>query len=493
MKKSQKIKTMSIEVKASLAYTICSVIQKSLSFITLPLFARILTTAQYGQYTIYSSWMALFSIFITLELPYGTFNTAMTNFKDDRDGYAATAQTICTMFTLLVLVIYLPLRDLINQFLELPTFLVIVMLAEILFQSAFLFWCGKKRFEYKYISIIVVTLLITFISPALATLFVFNTEEKGYARILGYSCITIAFGLIFYIINYVKGKKLLKKEYCRYALAFNIPLLIYYVAQIIFGQSDRIMINYFCGIDKAGIYGVAYNLSVVLTFLINSINNAYTPWLYAKINEEKPKDNKKISVCIAILIAVLLSFIIWLAPEIIWVMAGTKYTEAIWIVPPVASSVLLLLYTQYFTSIEFLYKKRFSLIIAAVIPAVVNIGLNYIFIPRFGYLAAGYTTFASYILFALVNYLCICRYLKKGAKLNGLYSLRSLILIFTIFLLVNIAGMLLYRFMIVRFLIMFIGGILLIVFWKRIYALINLLKHKEVVDATANKEVSQEA
>ncbi len=484
---------MSVEVKASLAYTICSVIQKSLSFITLPLFTRILTTAQYGQYTVYASWMALFSVFTTLELPYETFNTAMTNFKNDRDGYTATAQTICTLLTLLALTIYLPLQGPINQFLELPTFLVIVMFAEILFQSAFLFWCGKKRFEYKYISIIIVTLLITFISPALATLFVFNTEEKGYARILGYSCVIITIGIIIYTINYVKGKKPFKKEYWHYALTFNIPLLIYYLSQIIFGQSDRLMISHFCGVDKAGIYGVVYNLATILTFIINSINNAYTPWLYTKIDAGKHKDNKKVSTYIAVLIAVLLSFIIWLTPEIIYVMAGTEYMEAIWIVPPVAASVLLILYTQYSANVEFLYKKRVSLIIASVIPAAVNIGLNYIFIPQFGYLAAGYTTFVSYILFALVNYLCICRYLKKGAKLNGLYSLKFLLLIFGIFVGVNVVGMLLYEFMIIRLVVMFIGGILLIIFRKKIYALINMLRNKETVDVTANKVVSQEA
>ena len=47
-----------------------------------------------------------------------------------------------------------------------------------------------------------------------------------------------------------------------------------------------------------------------------------------------------------------------MAPEIIYILAGKAYMEAIWIVPPVAMSLLLLLYTQFSTNIEFLYKKK---------------------------------------------------------------------------------------------------------------------------------------
>ena len=54
-----------VAVKASTTYTVCSILQKCLSFVTLPLFTRLLTTEQYGQYTVYTSWSSIFTIFIT--------------------------------------------------------------------------------------------------------------------------------------------------------------------------------------------------------------------------------------------------------------------------------------------------------------------------------------------------------------------------------------------------------------------------------------------
>ena len=487
-----KLKNMPKEAKASFAYTICNIIQRSLSFITLPLFTRLLTTAQYGQYTIYTSWMSIFAIFITLELPYGTFNTAMIKFKDDRDGYISSAQTICSLFMTIFLFIYIPFNKQLSAFMDLPSYLIFLMAFEILFQSATTFWMGKKRFEFKYISVIVVTLLVSILGPTLAYILVVNSEERGYARILGCSIVVVIVGFSLYVLNYIRGKKAFNKEYWKYALSFNIPLLIYYLAQMIFGQSDRLMINYFCGEDKAGIYGVAYNLGMILTFVLNAINNAYTPWVYNKINDKKPRDNRKISCYISILIAVLLLFIIWMAPEIIYILAGKAYMEAIWIVPPVAMSLLLLLYTQFSTNIEFLYKKKTHLILASVGAAVVNIVLNYIFIPKWGYYVAGYTTLISYVIFAYGNYLCIRKYMKKGEDLHGLYNWKLLLLIFAVFMIAGAIGMALYNLIIVRYAVMVIAAILLFVFRKKIIQMVKNLKKKEIDNVPEDKELIEE-
>ncbi len=44
---------MPLTVRVSISYAICSVLQQGISFITLPLFLRLLSKEQYGQFTIY--------------------------------------------------------------------------------------------------------------------------------------------------------------------------------------------------------------------------------------------------------------------------------------------------------------------------------------------------------------------------------------------------------------------------------------------------------
>ena len=63
-----------LTVKVSTSYAVCSILQKCLSFITLPLFTRLLTTEQYGQYTIYSSWSGILMIFFNFEFSLWLFS-----------------------------------------------------------------------------------------------------------------------------------------------------------------------------------------------------------------------------------------------------------------------------------------------------------------------------------------------------------------------------------------------------------------------------------
>ena len=171
--------TMPLAGKASAAYAFCNIIQKSISFITLPLFTRLLTTEQYGQVTVYNSWLAIITIFITLNLAYGSFSPAMMRFEKDRDGYISSVEGICTFLASFFLLLYLPFHNFWNRLFDLPTELIVLMVAEILTSTAILLWSGKQRFDFNYKSIIAVSLLASFAAPLLAYLFIVYTKEKG--------------------------------------------------------------------------------------------------------------------------------------------------------------------------------------------------------------------------------------------------------------------------------------------------------------------------
>ena len=215
-----------LTVKVSTSYAVCSILQKCLSLITLPLFTRLLTTEQYGQYTIYQSWMGILMIFLTLNLAYGSFQTAMVKFEDRRSEYITSIQGICLVLSCVFLLIYLPFRSLWNQLFELPTIFVLILVSEIFFTTATQLWMERNRFEFKYKSVVAITLLTSILSPVLAYILVSCTEEKGYARIIGYASINVIVGLIVFILNTIRGKKLFNKGFWKYALSFNIPLLI---------------------------------------------------------------------------------------------------------------------------------------------------------------------------------------------------------------------------------------------------------------------------
>ena len=479
----EKYRSIPIELKASVAYTICNVLVNSVALITIPLFTRLLTTEQYGQFSIYQSWLSIMTIFLSLNLPYGSFNTAMVKFENDRDRYISSVEVICITLSALFMMIYLPFSSIWNRLFELPTYLMVLMCFEILAQASLQFWYGKERFKFQYKAVVIVTLLIAFLAPIISLIFVMYAQEKGFARIVGGSAVTITFGLIFLLYNMRKGSFSINKKYIKYALSFNIALIPYYLSQTIFNQSDRLMIKYFQGVDKAGIYSVAYSLATILVFVLNAINNSYVPWLYKKIKMKQAESNKYVSSMIAIIMAFLLFCVVGVAPEIIYIMAGTKYLGAIWVVPPVAMSLLFLFYAQLFINIEFNYEEKWLLVGSTVVAAIINIVLNGIFIPVFGYVAAAYTTLASYIIFTFSNYFAYKVVCKKQNLNDNLFDYKKLFLIAVVFCTFCFAAMGLYTHSMIRYTLGIIVVILLAISKNRI-----LNKYKEIQQIFAGSD-----
>ena len=438
-------------VKASVAYTVCSILQKAIGLITMPLFTRLLTAEQYGQHNLYQSWLSILTIFITFNMGYGSFPTAMMKYEHDRRGYIAAIQNITLVCAAIFLGLYFAFHSLFDGLFRLPQALILLMIVDILMQFAQLCWFSERRFAYKYKIVVAVTLLSVTVAPLLAFFLVSVSAEKGYARIIGYALVNIIIGLVIFVYSFVSGKGGMKKEYWKYALTFNVPLIPYYLSQVIFNESDRIMIDHLCGTDKAAMYSVAYTLATLLVFVLNAINNSYVPWFYGKVRDKKAEENKGMANGIALLMAFMLLGVIALTPEIIKILAAPAYYEAIWVVPPVAISILLLFYSQLFINVQFYYEEKMMLVWASIGAAVLNVVLNGLLIPVFGYVAAGYTTLLSYVVFAASNYIAVRHVAKKWEVSTEYFDLKGLMLILLGFAALAFTAMALYEHPIIRY------------------------------------------
>ena len=94
-------------VMASLCFIICSVFQKGISFITVPIFTRILSAEEYGIYSLFLSWESLLTVFVTLNLSYQVFNNGMVKYKTEKDAYTTSMVGLTIVSTLVYFLIYL--------------------------------------------------------------------------------------------------------------------------------------------------------------------------------------------------------------------------------------------------------------------------------------------------------------------------------------------------------------------------------------------------
>ncbi|MCR5790001.1 MAG: polysaccharide biosynthesis C-terminal domain-containing protein, partial [Lachnospiraceae bacterium] len=85
------------------------------------------------------------------------------------------------------------------------------------------------------------------------------------------------------------------------------------------------------------------------------------------------------------------------------------------------------------------YKKTPIIAASSCVAALLNYLLNLCFIPRFGYIAASYTTLASYIVLMLLHYIAVRFYLKETV-----YDSRYMFLALGGVILIGLSMLLLY-------------------------------------------------
>lgn len=463
-------------VRASVWFTICNILQKGISMITVPIFTRILTEEQFGVYSVYQSWYQIIFVFATLNLSNGVFNNGMIKYEDEKDKFISSMQGLTTTITLILIAIYLCSIDFWNNIFELSTILVLAMFIDFLVTPAMLFWSARQRFEFKYKKLVAVTLIMAAGSPILGIVTVLCTKYKAEARILSFAAVQIVIGIVFYVYNNYKGKCFYNKKFWKFALAFNIPLIPHYLSQSVLQQSDRIMINSMVGSDKAAIYSVAYSISTMMILVTAAINNSFIPYTYKKMKEKRYEDIKNNANILVVLVGACMFIVIAFGPEIIKIFAPASYYEAIWIIPPVAISVYFMFLYPLFGNIEFYFEENKYVAMASITGAILNVVLNYLMIPIFGYIAAGYTTLLCYILFSAGHYVFMRKVSKKHIQGQKIYDMRFICLFSVIMLVGMIAMLAVYKLTIIRY--AFIVALFVLIVIKRNYLLsgINNMK-----------------
>ena len=468
-----KYKSMPVAAKATLWFIITSTLQKGMSLITTPVFTRLMTTIQYGQYSVYNSWLQIFSIITTLQLSMAVFNKGMSMYKDDRNTYTSTMQTITTLMTALVFVVYAVFHNQINELTELPTYIMIALFVELLFSPAISFWTLHKRYEYHYKAVVFRTILFTVLNAGIGVLVVSLADEKGYARILSCICVNIAFGLPLYLYNYHVSEHKFKKEYAVFAIKFNAPLLLHYFSMYVLDQFDRIMIQKMVNSGSAGIYSVAYNAGQLMRIITQSINSSLIPWQYGNLEKKNTKKIDDTLFLIFILVGSCSVIFSAFAPELMKILADKKYYEAVYVVPPIAISMFFTFAYTIFANVEFFYNRNKFTMFISMSGAVVNVILNYVCIRLFGFVAAAYTTLFCYVLFSVAHFIYMNLIIKKEIGAEYCFNGKRFISLVAVILLAGLSVVFLYDKIIIRYLFILVA--LCIAFVKR-QTIITLLK-----------------
>ena len=452
---------MSVQVKASMAFMIVNFMQKGISFLTAPIFTRLLMTEEYGVITIYLSWVDVIGIFAMFGLYNNVYCRGILEFKEDKKNFTFSLLSLANVITLAVFAIVWITNKYVFHFLNVPDILILFMFFSFLFEPAFEFWKTDQRFAYKYKMLCFFMILVMVFAPALSVAGIFLFPgNKVAARIIGANVVTLVLGMGCYISELCKSDRKPKIAYWKYAVLYNLPLIPYFLSSYVLSSSDRLMIGYFCGEDKAGIYGIAYTMSAVVNIVWNSINATLVPTIYQRCDDGRRSTLSRLIVPIIAGYGGVCILIMLLSPEIIRFLAPSSYGEGMYIIPVIVGGVFYMSIFSIFSNIIYYEKKPKYVMGAGVAAAVANFILNLIFIPLCGYFAAGYTTLASYLLQVVWSYIAV-----KKVTGESVYDMKKLGVIGLIVLIMSIGSPLLYSYTWIRWGLLIV--ILAVIWMKR--------------------------
>lgn len=394
-------------VKIGLIYTLSNVIIKGMAYLTTPIFTRIMSQAEYGSFSSISSWANIISIVVTLSL-FSSISRAKYDYKNDMEQYMSTITILGSLFTLVAWGIFEISMGFWEGVFNMNRLYIRSIMLYSLFMPAIQTLITKHRMYGEYRRVVGLTWVTLIVTTAAALLLTFLLADKLTGRVLGTYAVVAVVDVVFWVYVVVKGKKFSLKM-CKYALILSLPLLVHELSGVILNSSDNIIIKQICGEEAAALYSIAYTIAMLLTVLLSSVNQAWVPWFFDKLNEDDVDSVKKVVPIYITVFTIGCVALMLIGPEMILIFGGASYAEAVYVIPPICFSIeLQFVYTLY-VNVEFYLKKNLFISIATFLAAGVNIALNYWLIPIFGYVAAAYTTVIGYFCAMMFHYIVCSR------------------------------------------------------------------------------------
>lgn len=433
-------------VKASIWYTLSSFLLRSVSLITTPIYTRLMSKADFGAFSNFLSWYTIISLVTTLNLS-ASINRARHDFEDDLPKYLfsiSTFGTALTLFCYFIVWLYLPFFVELLSLEEKYIHLIFITLSTAPSINIFLV---NQRIKYKYKLSTALSVWISLSTVLISVLLVINFQDKLLARVYGHLLPNFIISIVLFLLLGARGGKI-SLHYWRYAFLICLPFLPHLLANNLLGSSDRIMITRFRGAEETALYSLAYNSGHMLSILWISMNNAFAPLIGDKLHTKQYDSIKQLSKPYVLIFVLPSIGAMLIGPEILLILGGSSYLDARFVMPPVIMSCIFQFVYALYVNVEQYEKKNWGAAMATAFAALLNIALNYLLIPTYGYIAAAYTTLAGYTVLAILHYLLVRR-----IGLHTIYDTRFLVYIVLASCIMMMVASVLYDYSLLRYVV----------------------------------------
>ena len=392
-------------IKAGLGYTLGNFFIKGLNFLTIPIFVRLLSPEDYGQYNTYFAYVSIFFPIIGLTLEMSLKN-AKYKYNNDYGKYISSIILFKLILTLIWMIVAYLFRDIIVHYSGFNIFVIYILVLECLCSSLINLYNIDLSLSYSYKSYIIVAAINAVFNILFSIIFIITifTGERFLGRIFGAIIPMLIISIYICFYYWLKNRPRVFTVFWRFAFLFSLPLIPHVLSQVVLNQFDRIMIKNFVSLSSVGIYSFAYNIFSILLVFYTSLDNVWGPWFYEKYSIGDIYTIKEKSFLYAFGMSIISLMLILVSPDLISFLGTNDYLNAKYVVIPICTSGFFIFLYSMPAQIEYYHGKTSYLACGTLFAALLNILLNWIFIPIYGYVGAAYTTLITYIIYCIAHF-----------------------------------------------------------------------------------------
>ena len=391
-------------VKAGVGYTIGNVLIKGIGFLSIPIFSRLMTTEEFGVYNVFISYEAFLYVIVGMAI-HTSVRSANLEFRGKIDNYVSSVTIIYFVNFCILGLLLLIFKEPISGFLGFDVPIVVLLLIYSLGSALLTLYNEKIALDYAYKNFLEIAFFNAIGNVVISFIAIFTvlSDHRDYGRIIGAS-ITLGITTIYVLFNlYRRSKPVLVRSYWKFAFSYSLPIVPHGISQVLLAQVDRIMIRYIVGYSEAGIYSLAANIQLILSIIIDSVIKSWSTWFYENIYDGNTELIKRKAIELCGLFSVFAIGLISLTPELITVLGGKTYELGKYVaIPLIVSSFIIFMYDIVVLG-EYYTKKTKYIMMMTMLAAFLNVVTNYIFIKRYGFIAAAYTTLFSYFVYLFLH------------------------------------------------------------------------------------------
>jgi O-antigen/teichoic acid export membrane protein len=402
--------------KDTLIYGVGTVVQKIIGFVLLPFYTRALIPAEYGVLDTLSTLTFFLSTIFGLGLAGATsryFFIAEGEVEKKKLLYtSATIRSISYIIPLAILAIFSTKISI--MLFESDTYSSVVL------ATAFLIYFSSQqeiqsqvfRFYREPVKFSFVSILKTIIHPVSGILLVvvlqWGVLGASLANLIT-SIITLSFGYLYFTRKkYIRQFSWL---WARKMLKFGFPLIFVSMLSWVNSVSDRFFLLHYKDLNQIGLYSIGNTFSQPILLVNMALTMGFAVLLMSLYSEEKEEDKPKTKsfltkiwytyLAIAIPVA---SFISIFSYEIVKFITTPDYVGGILAIPFLIYSQVLYQSAQITGNGMTLKEQSKPYFWILLVAAGTNFGLNFYFVPNFGFVGAAITTIISNIIYFLISY-----------------------------------------------------------------------------------------